>query len=75
VVVTHPFHPLAGQRVEVVGHVRRGGTSFLRCLGGPLGTALIPVAWTDRSEPAASTRLTYEVLVEVAGVVASLRHR
>ena len=30
VLVTHPFHPLAGQRLEVLGRTRRGAVWFVR---------------------------------------------
>ncbi len=33
----------------------------------------LPVGWTDRSDPPARTRLTYELLVELAGAVAAIR--
>ena len=72
--VTHAFHPLVGQRLEVVGRVRRGGVPHLRCVGGGLGTVDVSRwEWTDRSDPPARTRLTYEVLVELAGAVAAVR--
>jgi hypothetical protein len=72
-VITHPFHPLAGQPVEVVGRERRGGRACFRCLGGPLGTIVVPAEWTDRAEPVAGSRLTYEVLVELAAAAAAIR--
>ena len=71
--VTHPFHPLAGQRLEVLGGTRRGGVGFLRCAGGSLGAVTLPVAWTDRAERPARTRLTYEAMVELAVAVAAIR--
>jgi hypothetical protein len=73
VLVTHPFHPLAGQRLEVLGRARRGGAEFLRCAGGALGTVTVPVGWTERVERPAGTRLTYEVLVEFAAMVGAIR--
>jgi Family of unknown function (DUF5372) len=73
VLVTHPFHPLAGQRLEVLGRTRRGGTGFLRCAGGSLGAVTIPAAWTDRAEPPAGSRLTCEVLAGLAAVLAAIR--
>jgi hypothetical protein len=72
VLVTHPFHPLAGQRLEVLGRGRRGG-GFLRCAGGSLGTVTIPAAWTDGAERPAGSRLTYEALVELAAELAAIR--
>jgi hypothetical protein len=72
VVVTHVFHPLVGQRLEVLGRARRGGVPHLRCVGGH-GMVTLPVGWTDRSDPPVRTRLTYELLVELAGAVAAIR--
>ena len=71
--VTHPFHPLTGQRLEVLGRTRRGGTGFLRCAGGPLGAVTIPAGWTDQAERPAGTRLTYEALAGLAAAVAAIR--
>lgn len=70
--VTHPFHPLARQRLEVLGRTRRGGDGFLRCAGGSLGTVTIPVGWTDRAERPAGTRLTYEALAGLAAAIAAI---
>jgi uncharacterized protein DUF5372 len=73
VLVTHPFHPLAGQRVEVLARTRRGGAGYLRCAGGPLGMMTIPAGWTGPAERPAGTRLTYEALAELAAAVAAIR--
>jgi hypothetical protein len=64
--VTHPFHPLAGQRLRVLFERRykpggiafccEGGLAFC-CEGGPAGSVMLPVAWTDRGEPAADRAL------------------
>lgn len=71
-VVTHPFHPLSGERLEVEGQERPNGGWRLRCRG-PLGTVVVPVEWTDRSAPGSQSRLTYEGLVDVAGIVTAIR--
>lgn len=41
----------------------------LRCAGGPLGSMVVAVDWTDEAAAAASGPLTYEVLVELAAAV------
>ncbi len=71
--VIHPFHPLAGQRLQILGRERRGETLCFHCRGGPLGTVMVPLGWTDRADPPVATRLTYEVLAELAAAVAGIR--
>ena len=45
------------------------------CEGGPAGTVVLPVAWTDRGKPAAPRALGYEELVELAALVRALTTR
>jgi len=71
-VVTHPFHPLVGQRVEVLRVRRRGGVRLYVCDGGVLGSVALPEDATDRGPESAGRPLTIEVLVEVAALVAVL---
>lgn len=69
--VTHPFHPLFGERLEVL-YVRRLATGRVYvCDGGGRNVALDEEA-TDRGPEAAGRPLTFEVLVELAAVVAAL---
>lgn len=75
VTVTHPFHPLAGQRLRVLFERRLAGGLALSCEGGPLGSLMLPLVWTDRGPAAASAPLSYEVLVELAEVVAAVKTR
>jgi hypothetical protein len=71
-VVTHPFHPLFGQRLEVL-HVRRHGASRLYvCDGGPLGGVGLLEEATDRGPEPGDRPLTAEVLVGLATVIAAL---
>ena len=74
--VTHPFHPLTGQRLRVLfeRHYKATGLS-LCCEGGPAGTVMLPVAWTDRGKPVAPRALGYEELVELAALVRGLTTR
>jgi hypothetical protein len=47
----------------------------LCCEGGPAGTVMLPVAWTDRGKPEAPRALGYEELVELAALVHALTTR
>ena len=64
--MTHPFHPLSGQRLRVLFERRLAAGLAVSCEGGPLGSLMLPLAWTDRGEVAADGPLTYEVLVSLA---------
>ena len=73
-VVTHPFHPLAGQRIGVLG-VRQCRATLRRvyiCDGGALGVFYLPEGFTDRAAPPAPTPLTIESLTTVAAILAAL---
>ena len=43
--------------------------------GGPLGSLMVPLAWTDRGPVSADVPLTYEVLVDLAGVISAVNPR
>jgi hypothetical protein len=71
-VVTHPFHPLFGERFEVL-YVRREAAGRMYVCGGGNGRNVkLDEAGTDRGPVPAGRPLTFEVLVEVAAVVAAL---
>ena len=59
-IVTHPFHPLNGQRLEVLYSKRRGADTVFVCAGGVSGQITLPQAWTDRGEPPLARRLSAE---------------
>ena len=71
-VVTHPFHPLAGERLEVL-LVRRCGAGrvFVCDAGGGRNLELAEDA-TDRGPVPGGRALSFEVLVELAAVIAAL---
>jgi hypothetical protein len=73
--VTHPFHPLSGQRLRVLFERKTPDGLAVSCEGGPLGSVMMPLAWTDRAPAAASGPLTYEVLIELAAAVAAVSTR
>jgi hypothetical protein len=45
------------------------------CEAGPLGTVTLPEHFTDRGAAPAARPLTVDVLIDLAAVVAALRHR
>ena len=75
VTVTHPFHPLWGQRLQVLssGSCLLAWRSAVRA--GCWRSVMLPLASTDRG-PAADGPLTYEVLINLAAEVSavSMRH-
>ena len=75
VLVTHPFHPLFGQRLSVEGEERPNGRLRFRCTGPSGTTVVVPAEWTEHSgaKPGAA-RLTYEALAELATVVKAIEH-
>jgi len=72
-VVTHPFHPLRDERLDVL-YVRRfpAGRVYV-CAAGEGRNVALDEAATDRGPEPAKRPLTFEVLVEVAAVVAAIR--
>ena len=74
-VVTHPFHPSAGERLAVILERRRkSAEEVLVCEGGPVGRVTLPVAWTDRVPAPLPHRLAAEGLAELAELVAAFDH-
>jgi len=74
-VVTHPFHPLNGQRLEVLFAKRRAGVTVFVCSGGVSGQITLPESWTDRGEPPDACRLSVEGLAELDTLTRNLRGR
>jgi hypothetical protein len=74
-VVTHPFHPLTGQRLPILFERRQPEGRLYVCEGGPLGTLGLPETWTSLGPPRATRPLTGEVLAELAAVLADLQRR
>ena len=63
--MTHPFHPLCGQRLPVLFTKRRAGALVVVCEGGVGGpvTVTLPLTWTDRGPAMVSHRLSVEALM------------
>jgi hypothetical protein len=72
VVITHPFHPLSGQRLEVLFVKRRGVERVFVCAGGVAGRVTVPRSWTDRGDPPLAHRLSIEGLAELAAVTRAI---
>jgi hypothetical protein len=75
VVVTHPFHPLSGQRLEVLYAKARGAERVLVCSGGVSGLITLPVSWTDRGVQSAPQRLSVEGLAALAAATRGISSR
>ena len=72
VVVTHPFHPLRGERLEVLLERRRGADRVFLCdVGGGVNVEVVEEA-TDRGPVPREQPLSVEVLVGLAAVVAAV---
>jgi len=72
VVVTHPFHPLHGQRLDVLRVCRFPTGRRYVCDGGVLGRVTLPEDATDRGPAPAERPLSMEVLAVLAVVVVDL---
>ena len=74
-VVTHPFHPLTGQRLEVLFAKRRDDGMVFVCSGGFSGQITLPEAWTDRGGPWLACRLSAEGLAALDTLARALEGR
>lgn len=74
-VVTHPFHPLTGQRLEVLFTKRRDGAAVFVCADCASGQVTLPQAWTDRGEAAHPRRLSVEHLAALDTLMRSVQGR
>ena len=75
VVVTHPFHALNGQRLEILFAKRRAGATVFVCSGGFSGQITLPESWTDRGEPPGAYRLSADGLAALGAATRALRGR
>jgi hypothetical protein len=49
--ITHPFHPLRGQRFPVLKTRNLGGQDYFNLKGSSSGTFCILREWTDQADP------------------------
>jgi hypothetical protein len=75
VIVTHPFHPLNGQRLEILYAKRRGEDTVFVCAGGLSGQMTLPQSWTDRGEPPLARPLSAEGLAALGAATRALQGR
>lgn len=71
-VVTHPFHPLRGERLRVLYVRRVGGICIYVCEGGTLGSVGLPEDATDRGPEPAERPLSIEVLAALVALLSDL---
>jgi len=76
--VTHPFHPLRGQKFAVLKLKTISGVATLSVRHEDLGSFAIPADWTDWSvsntPPSQSLMIDAFGLAELAAIVESLGH-
>ena len=70
--VTHPFHPLFGKRLDVLFVRREVGRRLYVCDDGEGRNVALPEWATDRGPEPAEGPLTLEVLAELVAVVGAL---
>jgi hypothetical protein len=75
VIVVHPFHPLAGQRLLVLFERHLATGLVYICEGGSLGTVTLPEDFTDRGLPPATRPLTTEVLAGLGAILSALKRK
>lgn len=71
-VVTHPFHPRFGERLDVLFVRRHASGPVYVCDGGGGRHLALAEGATDRGPDPAEQPLTFEVLLELAAVIAAL---
>ena len=76
-VVTHPFHPLVGQRLTVLYERRLAGMGqVFICDAGDRGTLALPPDFTDRGgDSVGCLPLDLRVLAELARLLGALEGR
>ena len=74
-IVTHPFHPLNGQRLEILYAKRRGADMVFVCAGGVSGQMTLPQSWTDRGELPGTGRLSAGGLAALGAAARALQGR
>ena len=75
VLITHPFHPLSGQRLEVLFAKRRAGAVVLVGESAQLGRVTVQESWTERGPAPLGCRVSAEGLAALDTLIRSLQGR
>ena len=70
---TEAERPIWYKRKSVRRKISLWSNTIIILLGALI--LMVPLAWTDRGVPAADAPLTYEVLIELAGVISAINPR
>ena len=73
--ITLPFHPLSGQRLEVLFAKRRAGAVVLVGESARLGRVTVQESWTERGPAPLGCRVSAEGLVTLDTLIRSLQGR
>lgn len=73
--VTHPFHALAGQQLDILFVKRRSGALVFVCAYGVSRSVTLPQEWTDRGGEPGGDRLAVEGLSALRALVNALVSR
>ena len=80
--ITHPFHPLRGQKFPLLKSRKMAQRDMLSLKGGDYGTICVPREWTDKADPVpwlelgiAAPILSYSCLCDLASLVAALHRK
>jgi hypothetical protein len=71
-VVTHPFHPLFGQRLLVLFAAHTGRGVWFVCEVDGVRRVTLRQEWTDRGAPAAAERLSADGLAATRALIDAL---
>lgn len=78
--ITHPFHPLCGEKFPILRSRKLEQRDVLSLKGSHRGTIIVPREWTDKADPnpygcldSPASILSYECLCAVADIVATIR--
>ena len=74
--ITHPFHPLHGQRFPILKTRRVSGIETLLLQGTSMGTFAVPQQWTDQGyeKPHKNNFLDFTCLTALRDLVRSLHN-